>query len=106
MIRFLMRAFGYMLLAGAFVTVVIDGTRTVAAGNLILTSVRQTLDRLAPSVLAAVQPAIEGVHATLWDPVTITAMKAPLALALVLVSVLFLGLGGERRPVVGYEPRR
>jgi hypothetical protein len=56
--------------------------------------------------MALAQPAVEGVHAALWDPVAITAMKAPLALALVLVSVLFLGLGGERRPVVGYEPRR
>ena len=107
MLRGLSRTFGYLCLAGAFIGVVVDGTRSIASSALVFTSVQGILDRIAPAAVLTLRAWILQVHALLWDPVVVTALKAPLAVVLLAVGVLFVAVAaGGREPAVGYSPRR
>lgn len=106
MLRGLSRAIGYLMLAGAFIAVVVDGTRSIAASALVFTSLQGFLDRLAPAAVPGLKSSLLQVHALLWDPVATSALKAPLAAALLVLGILFVALAaGGREPAVGYAPR-
>ncbi|PSC04086.1 hypothetical protein SLNSH_15905 [Alsobacter soli] len=105
MIRFLIRALGYMALAGAFVAAAVDGTRSIASSGLAYTSLGAGLDRLAPSAQAMIQAASARVSPLLWDNGAAWLMRAPLALVLLLLGLLLVWLVSEREPVVGYDSR-
>jgi len=107
MLRGLSRSFGYLCLAGAFIAVVVDGTRSIASNALVLTSLQAFVDRLAPTAVLNLRASLVQLHALLWDPVAVTALKAPLALVLLAVGLLFVVVAaGGREPAVGYAPRR
>lgn len=107
MLRGLSRTLGYLCLAGAFIAVVVDGTRSIASSALVFTSVQGFLDRVAPAAVLGLRGWLLQLHAVLWDPVAVTALKAPLALVLLAIGVLFVAVAsGGREPAVGYSPRR
>jgi hypothetical protein len=106
MVRFVLRFLGYVLLAGAFVSIVVDGTRSIAASSLMWTRLSEPLDRLAPKATSWLQATVQGVHEMLWDPVAIRLLGAPLAVVLLVLGVLFVLLAAEREPTVGYVARR
>ncbi len=107
MLRTLSRMIGYALLAGAFIAIVVDGTRSIAASSLVLTPVQSFVERLSATVLPALRQSLLQLHAALWDPVAVTLLKTPLAAALLVIGVLFVALAaGGREPSVGVLSRR
>lgn len=105
MIRFLFRLAGFLLLAGGFVSVVIDGTRSIAASGLRVTRLGETLEFLAPGKLAQLQPIVEKIHPKLWDPLAQWLLGSPTAAVLGLAGLILLWIGRPRRQVIGYATR-
>lgn len=106
MFRFLFRFAGLWLLAGAFVALVIDGTRSITAGRMIVTP--------AADAWLAVHPAsIEGLRAAgerslppwLWDLASVYVLNAPLWAVLGVLGALFILIGRPRARPIGYSSR-
>ena len=90
MLRWLVRAMGLLLLAGAFAAAVIDGARSLADQQLSLTSLGVALATLFPAKIAAL-PALAGkVHPLLWDPVLLSLLYVPTFLVLALLGVILM----------------
>ena len=76
MIRFLFRFFGLICLAAAFILVIYDGTRSIAANNLYLTSMRTLWELINAGSLAKLKPLIEPyAGGILWDPVWLASWR-------------------------------
>jgi hypothetical protein len=109
MIRFLLRTLGLVFLAAAFIFLVIDGTKSIAANALfppLLTPLNETWTQLhevvhAPS-LQQLQPAIEQVSPWLWDPLTLAVLNAPTFAVIGAIGVILVVLGRRRKPLIGY----
>jgi hypothetical protein len=103
MFRFLFRLFGLLLLAFAFLLVVYDGTKSIAASNIYFTSVRMLWDTVNAASLAALRPLIEDrLGAFAWDPVFASFLLAPSWAVFGVVGIIFILLGRKRRPLIGY----
>jgi hypothetical protein len=103
MIRFLFRFIGLWLLAGAFAALVIDGTRSVAASALTITSVRDAWELLNPAGLSAAQ---KQLAAAPWNQALAFLLNAPLWILLAAVGLILLALGRRRRTeAIGYSSR-
>ena len=109
MIRFLLRTLGLVFLAGAFIFLVIDGTKSIAANALfppLLTPLNETWTQLhevvhAPS-LQQLQPTIEHFSPWLWDPLTLAVLNAPTFAVIGAIGVILVVLGRRRKPLIGY----
>ena len=93
MIRFLFSMAAYLALAAGFVSAVVDGTRSIAAGGLSITNVGGSLGARLP----AIQSTIYQLHPLLWDPVAVRVMRLPLWLALGAIGLVLLW-ATRRRP--------
>lgn len=82
MLRLLTRFIGLLLLAGGFIALIVDGTRSIAGGELLVTSLRRGAASLFPALYQALQTSVEEKSAFLWDPVLTTLMLAPVSVAL------------------------
>jgi len=103
MIRFLFRLIGLICLAAAFILVIYDGTRSIAANNLYLTSVRTLWELINAGSLAKLRPLIEPYGGgILWDPVAVGILAAPSWGLLCGFGILFILLGRRKRPLIGY----
>jgi hypothetical protein len=103
MIRFLFRFIGLWLLAGAFAALVIDGTRSVAASQLVIAPVRDVWAVISASTLAAAQ---KQFGAAPWDQAFALFLSAPLWMLLAVIGLFFLALGRRRRSAtIGYSSR-
>lgn len=103
MIRFIFRFIGLWLVAGAFVALVIDGTRTIAASRLVITPFRDTWMALHPTSLEALQKNVSGAF---WDPVAVNLLAAPFWAVVGVLGILFLVIGRPRRAAaIGYSSR-
>jgi hypothetical protein len=106
MIRFLFRFVGLWLLAGAFVALIIDGTRSIAASRLILTALREAWSAVHPASLTALQAWAErGAAAWIWDPVAVNVLSTPLWVVLALIGIVLIVLGRPRARPIGYSSR-
>jgi hypothetical protein len=102
MIRFLFRMLGVLCLAVAFVAVVIDGTRSIAARELMVTdlqgSIGQVSDKMLASATAAAQdgpPVVSSLLALL--------LSQPTAICFGLLGIVLMLLGRRRhRRHVGF----
>lgn len=103
MIRFALRFFGFLCLAAAFVAAVYDGTRSIAADHLVLTTLQQVWSIWHPTSLAALQPTI-GRHFAdwVWDPVMVTILASPTCILLAILGCVLLLAGRRPRPLIGY----
>jgi hypothetical protein len=103
MIRFLLRTLGLLFLAAAFVFLVYDGTRSIAANQLVYTKIDEVWSLVHAASLQQLQPWIES-HGPrwLWDPVVTNVLNSPAAVALVIVGGLLIPLGRRRRQLIGY----
>ena len=103
MIRFSFRFLGLLCLAGAFILVVYDGTKSIAGNALYLTSVRALWELINPASLAKLQPLLARyLDGVLWDPVALTVLQAPASLLFGVFGILFLLLGRRKKPLIGY----
>jgi hypothetical protein len=103
MIRFLLRTLGLLFLAAAFVFLVYDGTRSIAASRLVYTKVDEIWSLLHPASLQQLQPWIESrAPEWLWDPVATTFLGGPAVVPLVIVGAILIPLGRRKKPLIGY----
>jgi hypothetical protein len=104
MIRFLFRFLGLICLAAAFVLLIYDGTKSIAANSLYLTSVRTLWDQINAGSLVKLKPMIEPyAGGVFWDPAMLYVLAAPSWAALGIVGILCLLLGRRKKPLIGYE---
>jgi hypothetical protein len=103
MIRFLLRTLGLLFLAAAFIFLVYDGTRSIAANQLVYTKVDEVWSLVHAASLQQLQPWIES-HGPrwLWDPVVTNVLNGPAAVALGIVGILLIPLGRRRGQLIGY----
>lgn len=102
MFRFLVRLAGLFALAGAVIALVVDGTKTIAASSLQVTSLGQAWFALDPSGLQAAQLAVAShveayVGGWVWHPMIQFLLTLPLWLVLGAVGALLI-LAGKPLP--------
>jgi hypothetical protein len=106
MFRFLFRFIGLWMLAGAFVALVIDGTRSITAGRIVIMPVAEGWLAVHPASLEWLKVVVErDISPRLWDPVLLQVMYAPLWLVLAVVGALLIFLGRRRARPIGYSSR-
>ena len=97
MLRFLIRALGFLALAGAFVLAVEDGARSLANGAVMLQPLGGSLARLAPQKFQQLPALAAHIHPKLWDPVLIDVLWIPTSAALLLLGAMLAALSSPRR---------
>jgi len=103
MIRFLFRFVGLVLLAAAFILVIYDGTKSIAANRLFITSLRSLWEMVNPASLAALRPQLEPyAGGLLWDPAAVAVLAAPSWSLLAGFGILFMLMGRRKKPLIGY----
>jgi len=104
MIRFLLRTLGLLFLAAAFVLVVYDGTRSIAANALVYTKVDEIWSQIHAASLQQLQPFIEkNAPPWLWDSVAVQVLNAPAMAAFGIIGAILVLLGRRKRPLIGYS---
>ena len=104
MIRFLLRFLGLWILAAAFIALVRDVTKVIAAANgLFFTALGKDWYDISPNSLQLIQPAIERhVAVWLWNPVIQTVLEQPTWLVLGVTGSILILLGRKKKPMIGY----
>ncbi len=100
MIRFLFRFTGFWLMAGAFVALVVDGTRSIAATEIVFTSALAAWTGLSPATFDMAKAKLTAVSPLAWSSAALPVLSLPLFLLLGVVGVVFLAIGRvpERSP--------
>ena len=79
MFRFLFRFIGLWMLAGAFVALVIDGTRSITAGRMVIMPMIEAWLAIHPTSLELLKMWIErDISPRLWDPALLYSLYSPL----------------------------
>jgi peptidoglycan/LPS O-acetylase OafA/YrhL len=103
MIRFVLRFFGLLCLAAAFILVIYDGTKSIAANRFYFTTARTLWELLNPASLAQLRPLLTPyLHGMLWDPGMVTVLAWPAWSLLGCFGILFILLGRKKKPLIGY----
>jgi ABC-type sugar transport system substrate-binding protein len=98
MLRLIARLLGLAALAAAMAAGVHDGAKSIADGVVHATSLQDLGLRAWPRAFADLGTTIgRGLHPFLWDPVLVTLLRLPAALALFGLGLVLLSLG--QRPV-------
>jgi hypothetical protein len=106
MLRILIRFLGLLLLAGGFIALIVDGTRSLAAGRLLVTTLNKGASDLFPAAYRALQAAIESNLAPfIWDPFIVTLLLAPISLAFGGLGALLIVLSHKQHEAFGYSLR-
>jgi peptidoglycan/LPS O-acetylase OafA/YrhL len=103
MIRFVLRFFGLLCLAAAFILVIYDGTKSIAANRFYFTTARTLWELLNPASLAQLRPLLTPyLHGMLWDPGVVTVLAWPAWSLLGCFGIVFILLGRKKKPLIGY----
>jgi hypothetical protein len=103
MIRFFFRFLGLLCLAAAFILVVYDGTKSIAANTFYFTSVRTLWELINAASLLKVKPLlIPYADGMLWDPGMVSLLAAPAWALLGVLGIIFILLGRRKKPLIGY----
>ena len=102
MFRFLLRVGGLIALAAGFVALVIDGTRSIAAGAVLLTPFGELLTTKLPVIQQVIG---HNLHPLLWDPVATSLLRLPIWLVFAITGLLLLRMARRRAPGIGYTSR-
>ena len=105
MVRLFFRFVGLLLLAGAFVALVVDGTRSVAAGTVAIVPFGRTSSAMFPDAFAKLHQAVQTHLPVLWDPVLVTLFLLPTWLVLGALGMMIFGLTRRRAAKIGYSRR-
>ena len=96
--RIFLRLLGYLVLALAFIAAVVDASKSVAAGKLLLTPLGQAWFDLHASSLNLIQALVQRyVAPVLWDPVMVSILLLPSWAVFGAIALLFLLAGRRRR---------
>lgn len=96
MIRFFLRFIGFWFLAGGFVALIVDGTRSIAASALMLTSAGDAWFALSPDSLASVEASARAASPALWNTVITPVLSAPAFVLLLVLGIVLMTLGRQR----------
>jgi hypothetical protein len=102
MLRFLARLLGLLLLAGGFIALIVDGTRSIAGGELTITTLRRGAVELFPSIYESVQTSVMQKSTLLWDPILTTLMILPVSIAFGGLGALFIVFSTKRETHMRY----
>ena len=102
MIRFLFRLAATVSLAVAVVMAVIDATRSVATGEIAMTPLGTNWMSVSPDTFEKAHDSIAALLPALWDPVTVTVLKAPGFGVFAFLALLLYAIG--RRPARRLDP--
>jgi hypothetical protein len=97
MLRFVVRALGFIALAWAFAAAVMDGARSIANSRVLLTPLGATMARLAPERFQELPSLAARIHPKLWDPVLIHILYIPTFVALAIVGLALTALAPPQR---------
>lgn len=102
MLRLLTRFIGLLLLAGGFIALIVDGTRSIAGGQLLVTSLSRGVSGLFPALYQSIQTSVEEKSAFLWDPVLSTLFLTPVSVALGAVGAALIVFSHRREASLRY----
>jgi len=103
MIRFFFRFLGLLFLAAAFILVIYDGTKSIAASHFYFTSVRTLWELINAGSLATLKPLISPyAGGVLWDPGMLALLAAPAWSLIGFFGIIFILLGRRKKPLIGY----
>ncbi len=106
MLRFIFRFIGLWLLAGAFIALVVDGTRSISAGRVAITPFGEAWDALHPASFDAMRTSIEAsLPLWVWNPVLLSVMLTPVWIVLGAAGIVFALIGRKRERRIGYSSR-
>jgi hypothetical protein len=80
MLRLLTRFLGLLLLAGGFIALIVDGTRSLAGGELLVTTMRRGLSETAPGLYKSL--VAEMAAKSVLDVAMTPLMTLPISLTL------------------------
>jgi hypothetical protein len=104
MLRFLARVLGLLLVAGSFVGLVIDGTRSIANGVVSFTPLSKFAFTLFPRTFPLIEPTVnQKVHPFLWDPVLLHVFLLPAAIVGFALGIVLLWLGQRPPEPIGFR---
>ncbi|MGE0845547.1 MAG: hypothetical protein AB7L41_04705 [Flavobacteriaceae bacterium] len=97
MLRAIARFLGFWILAAAFIGLIADGARSIAAAEFVTLPAGQVWYWIHAPSLNLVQAGLERSWAAfLWDPVLITLLKLPAFAVAGALGLLLLWLGRRR----------
>lgn len=97
MIRFLVRFIGLWLLAGGFVAFVVDGTRSIASSDIVMTPLGEAWFATNEASLGHFQTLVEThLSPEIWERFMVPLLMAPLAAVLGGLGFILLLLGRTR----------
>jgi hypothetical protein len=103
MIRFVFRVLGLWILAAAFIFLIYDGTKSIAASRFYITKLVDTWNAVHFTSLQALQPIIENRIGTwAWEKATLPVLNAPTWVVLGIIGILLVLLGRKKKPLIGY----
>ncbi|MCC2095588.1 MAG: hypothetical protein KDJ29_01775 [Hyphomicrobiales bacterium] len=106
MVRYIIRAIGVVFLASALAALIIDGTRSIAASKVMVTTFGVMASYMFPKGFAALKPAVEQqVHPLLWDPFLVALFWLPAFIVMAVLGLLLIWLARRREVTVGYTSR-
>jgi hypothetical protein len=106
MVRYIIRSIGVVLLASALAALIIDGTRSIAASKLMVTTFGAMTGYLFPKTYPALKPAIEqNIHPLLWDPFLVSVFWLPTFVILAVLGLLLIWMSRRRQVTIGYAGR-
>jgi uncharacterized membrane protein YraQ (UPF0718 family) len=101
--RFILRFIGLLLLAGAFVALIIDGTKSIAAGKLVPTTFEQTWDNIHQESKPALKAFLDRrVGPWLWNSGVQVVLSLPTWLVLGVFGTVLVLVGRRKAPLIGY----
>jgi len=105
MFRFLFRFVGLWLLAGAFVALVIDGTRSITAGRLVILPLVDAWAAIHPAGVEWVGLTAENALSPWMRTALGYVLNAPLWAVLGVLGALLVIFGRRRARLIGYSSR-
>ncbi len=94
MLRLLTRFLGLLLLAGGFIALIVDGTRSIAGGELIVTTLRRGLSEATPALYNSLVSEMAAKSAL--DMTMSPLMTLPISLSLGALGALLIVFSHKR----------
>lgn len=98
MVAFVLRTVGLIVFAAAFIALVADGIKSLAADHVVVTPLAQTWSSLDPASLTAAETLVKTrMLAYLWDPILVTVLGWPAFAVGGVIGIAMMIVGRKRR---------